>query len=63
MPIVIEVIPKKKSGPTTRKKLKPKTKTKETKRVKGRGGYATGGSVSRGQYPKQTQKVKFKGVF
>tara|TARA_R100001530_G_C4283417_1_gene146164 strand:+ start:54 stop:485 length:432 start_codon:yes stop_codon:yes gene_type:complete len=25
--------------------------------------YSTGGSVSRGQYPKQTQKVKFKGVF
>ena len=26
-------------------------------------GYKTGGSVSRGQYPVQTQKVKFKDVF
>ena len=26
-------------------------------------GYATGGSVSRGQYPSQARKVKFKGVF
>ena len=26
-------------------------------------GYKAGGSVSRGQYPVQTQKVKFKGVF
>ena len=26
-------------------------------------GYSTGGSVSRGQYPVQTTKVKFKGVF
>ena len=26
-------------------------------------GYKGGGSVSRGQYPVQTQKVKFKGVF
>ena len=26
-------------------------------------GYKAGGSVSRGQYPMQTQKVKFKGVF
>ena len=26
-------------------------------------GYKKGGSVSRGQYPVQTQKVKFKGVF
>ena len=25
--------------------------------------YATGGSVSRGQYPAQARKVKFKGVF
>ena len=26
-------------------------------------GYSTGGSVSRGQYPSQARKVKFKGVF
>jgi hypothetical protein len=26
-------------------------------------GYAEGGSVSRGQYPAQARKVKFKGVF
>ena len=26
-------------------------------------GYSTGGSVSRGQYPAQARKVKFKGVF
>ena len=26
-------------------------------------GYAEGGSVSRGQYPSQARKVKFKGVF
>ena len=26
-------------------------------------GYIIGGSVSRGQYPVQTQKVKFKGVY
>ena len=25
--------------------------------------YATGGSVSRGQYPAQARKVKFKGLF
>ena len=26
-------------------------------------GYKKGGAVSRGQYPVQTQKVKFKGVY
>jgi len=26
-------------------------------------GYKAGGSVSRGQYPSQARKVKFKGVF
>jgi len=43
------------------KKLRPKTITaSKGGMVKG---YATGGSVSRGQYPAQARKVKFKGVF
>ena len=40
MPIFIEVVPKKTSGPSTKKKLKKKEKVTESKRVygKGRGG-------------------------
>ena len=37
-----------------------KAAKKEKEKIKG---YKAGGSVSRGQYPMQTQKVKFKGVF
>ena len=41
-------------------KLKEEMGLKKGGMVKG---YKAGGSVSRGQYPMQTQKVKFKGVF
>ena len=49
-------------------KLPPKLRTnpgmgKAKKRRKKKQRYATGGSVSRGQYASQPKKVKFKGVF
>jgi len=37
-----------------------KAAKKEKEKIKG---YKEGGSVSRGQYPSQDRKVKFKGVF
>ena len=43
-----------------------KIRRKDIKKAKTGGmvrGYSTGGSVSRGQYPSQARKVKFKGVF
>jgi hypothetical protein len=52
--------------PKVGKKKFPYTKAgkeaakKEKEKIKG---YKAEGSVSRGQYPMQTQKVKFKGVF
>ena len=49
-------------------KLPPKLRTesgisKAKKRRKKKQRYATGGSVSGGQYASQPKKVKFKGVF
>ena len=52
--------------PKVGKKKFPYTKAgkaaakKEKEKIKG---YKGGGSVSRGQYPSQARKVKFKGVF
>ena len=51
--------------PTTGKKMGSTLQVPGTKKAKGGmvKGYATGGSVSRGQYASQPKKVKFKGVF
>ena len=48
----------KKKFPYTKAGMKAAKKEKE--KIKG---YKKGGSVSRGQYPVQTTKVKFKGVY
>jgi len=55
-----DIMPKvgKKKFPYTAAGMKAAKKEKE--KIKG---YKEGGSVSRGQYPSQDRKVKFKGVF